>query len=137
MRVAFGQQERYVPARRAESQALTRRKAMTDNFINSFRSGDEMVDEFDDEAPDWVRDIAAEDETESEDDSFDQLRRKSARAGAASEGTVMEDEGDSNGAGLSLSHLSPPQRLILAVLLLLDVVVIILGILAVSGRISL
>lgn len=108
---------------------------MTDDFISSFRSERNFDDDFDDDLPEWIGDTEPEDEVEAgfgEEDDFDQLRRKSARASATYDDIEMDDVDDER-EGLSLSHLSPPQRLVLAVLLLLNVIVITVGILLFTG----
>lgn len=107
---------------------------MTDDFISDFR--DDMGDQ---EGPDWLGDLEGiEDEEEGPppvmaeegEDEFDQLRQRSARASTAYEDVEIEEGG---GGGFSLSLLTPGQRLVLAVLLLLNVIVIIIGVLAVAG----
>lgn len=72
------------------------------------------------------------------DDEFDQLRRKSARGETfddelAEEDAFSLDEGD---AGFSMSNFSSGQRLVLAVLVLLDILMIGFGILVVTGRVG-
>jgi hypothetical protein len=107
---------------------------MTDDFISSFRSERDFDDDFDDDLPEWIGDTEPEDEAEAafdEEDDFDQLRRKSARASATYDD--IETDVDDEGEGISLSHLSPSQRLVLAVLLLLNVIVITVGILLFTG----
>jgi hypothetical protein len=108
---------------------------MTDDFISDFR--DDMGDEA---GPDWLGDLEGiEDEEEGPPpvmdeegaDEFDQLRQRSARASSAYEDVEIDEGGGSS--GFSLSLLTPGQRLVLAVLLLLNVIVIIIGVLAVAG----
>lgn len=63
------------------------------------------------------------------DDEFDRLRQKTARASAVyddMEYEELEEEVGGRGGGF-LGQFSPQQRLILAVLLLLDILVIGLG----------
>jgi hypothetical protein len=104
---------------------------MTDDFISSFRSERDFDDEPEEDLPDWIGDVAPDeaDAFADEEDNFDQLRRKSARTGS-----IYDDMDDDNSEGLSLNHLSPSQRVILAGLLFLDVIVIIVGVLLISGR---
>ncbi len=104
---------------------------MTDDFISDFRAQQDFDDDdFDDDLPEWLDDIADEEiesfaeevpAEEEEEDDFDQLRRKSARTSATYEEMELDDESES---GLSIRQLSPVQRLLLAILLLLNVVVI-------------
>lgn len=108
---------------------------MTDDFISSFRSERDFDDDPEEELPGWIDDFATdEDDAFGEDgDDFDQLRRKSARTGSAFDDMELDD--DTASESISLSHLTPSQRVVLAVLLLLNVVVIVVGILLISGRI--
>jgi hypothetical protein len=108
---------------------------MTDDFVSSFRSDREFDDEPEEDLPEWVGDLTPDElddfgerqvDFSDGDDDFDQLRRKSARTGAAYDEMALEDDDSGN---ISLSHLRPPQRLILAILLLLNVIVIIVGVL--------
>jgi hypothetical protein len=104
---------------------------MTDDFISSFRADDDFDDEPGEELPDWIGDTAeGADEYGDEEDSFDRLRQKSARTGAAYDEMDLDDN---ENEGLSLSHLSPQQRAILAVLLVLNVIVIVVGVLLITG----
>jgi hypothetical protein len=110
---------------------------MTDDFISSFRSDRDFDDEPEEDLPEWVGGLSPDEVDDLDDfgerevdfsdreDDFDQLRRKSARTGAAYDEMALEDD---NG-NISLSHLTPPQRLILAILLLLNVIVITVGVL--------
>jgi hypothetical protein len=108
---------------------------MTDDFISSFRSDRDFDDEPEEDLPEWVGDLTPDElddfgerqvDFSDRDDDFDQLRRKSARTGAAYDEMALEDDDSGN---ISLSHLTPPQRLILAILLLLNVIVITVGVL--------
>jgi hypothetical protein len=111
---------------------------MTDDFISSFRSDRDFDDEPEEDLPEWVGGLGPDDVDDLDDfgerqvdfsdreDDFDQLRRKSARTGAAYDEMALEDDDNGN---ISLSHLTPPQRLVLAVLLLLNVIVITVGVL--------
>jgi hypothetical protein len=106
---------------------------MTDNFINDFRSERDFDDEPGDDLPDWIEGTSPDEADLFDDaDEFDHLRAKSARSGSTYDEMDMDD---GSNEGLSLSHLTPPQRVILAVLLLLDVAVIVVGVLLITGRI--
>lgn len=109
---------------------------MADDFINDFRSsnfGDE-------EGPDWVQDLddfGSESETDDsaasgDFDEFEELRQRSARASTAYEDMSLE-EGSKKGGALSLSQFTPGQRLVLAILVLLNVIVGGIAILAFLG----
>lgn len=79
-----------------------------------------------------------EDDAFDESDQFDQLRETSAR----SETLYNEmdddtfDEGGSSGGGFSLSDFSPGQKLILAVLVVLNVLMLGFGLLVILGVIG-
>ena len=94
----------------------------TDNFLSDFQD-----DDFEDEVPDWMQ---ATDE-DQEEDEFDQLRRKSARSGSTYSDMVPEEDGETNttSSSFSLSSFTPGQRLILAVLVLLNIVMASVGLL--------
>lgn len=112
---------------------------MADDFISEFRNsfGDE-------EGPDWVQDLDEEEggfgdfaELEAEpqpepEDEFDALRQRSARVSSAYDDLSLEEE-EGSGGGFSLEQFTPPQRLILALLVLLNVVVGVVAILALAG----
>lgn len=77
---------------------------------------------------------------------LDQLRRQSARSGSAyddmemggtDDGGFDDFESDSGGSRFSLGNFTPGQRLLLAVLVLLDILAILFGVLVVTGRFSL
>lgn len=105
---------------------------MSDDFINDFRNSFG-----DDEGPNWVQDLADDDMNAAaaparDADDFDQLRQQSARASSSySDMTLEEDR--SSGSGFSLNELLPSQRLILAVLVFLNVIVGAVALLAVIG----
>jgi hypothetical protein len=108
---------------------------MTDDFVSSFRSDRDFDDEPEEDLPEWVGDLTPDElddfgerqvDFSDREDDFDQLRRKSARTGAAYDEMALEDDDSGN---ISLSHLTPPQRLVLAILLLLNVIVITVGVL--------
>lgn len=99
-----------------------------DEFLDATDS-DFAASDFAAEAPAIPEDI---------DDEFDQLRRKSAR-GETFDDELAEEEAfamDEGGTGFSLSNFSSGQRLILAVLVLLDILMIGFGILVVTGRVG-
>lgn len=107
-----------------------------DDF-DEFSSDSPIFDDFSvAEDPD-LSDIAAPEE-EAADDEFDKLRRKSARAGTMFDDMETDSEfaaTESGASAFSLSNFSTGQRLILALLLLLDVLMIGFGILVWMGRI--
>lgn len=79
---------------------------------------------------------------DDDDLDFDQLRRQSARTGAAYDDMDMDDgeflaEEPAASSGFSLSNFTPGQRLILAVLVLLDILAIGFGVLVITGNVSL
>ena len=107
---------------------------MTDDF-SSF--GD---DSFDD-TPDWLMEedddslsSEAEMEESGDDDQFEQLRRKSARSGSMYDD--MESDGDgqsSGGSSFAWSSFSSGQRLVLALLIVLDMLAIGFGVMVIAG----
>ena len=106
---------------------------MADDFMNEFRNN--MGDE---EGPDWIQDLGDDDGGAAEgegEDEFDRLRQQTVRASSAYDDMTLEEE-SSGGGGLSLNQLTPGQRLVLAVLLLLNVLVGGLALLAVTGVIG-
>ena len=108
---------------------------MADDFINEFR--DSFGDE---EGPDWIQDLTDEEQEVEEQpgddlDDFDRLRQQSARASSAYDDLTLEEETGSSG-GFSLSAFTPGQRLVLAVLVFLNVVVGAIALLAVTGVIG-
>jgi len=112
---------------------------MADDFINDFRSnnfGDE-------EGPDWVQDLDFASESGTEEsaaggdfDEFEELRQRSVRASTAYEDMSLEEEGSSKGGALSLNQFTPGQRLVLAILVLLNVIVGGVALLALMGVIG-
>lgn len=96
---------------------------MQDDFFDDL----ELNDEDDDleATPDWMS-FDDEAEVEDEGDQFDMLRQKSARAGSAFDAMSEEDAfgGNQGSSSFSLAGLTPAQRMILAVLVLLNVVII-------------
>lgn len=103
-----------------------------------------MSPDFDD-----LRDEQFEEENPSLDsadifeDEFDQLRHHSARAGSTYDDMELEHDQEEdpfaeNGRSpFSLGNFTPTQRLILALLVVLDILAIGFGVLVVLGRISL
>ena len=78
---------------------------------------------------------------EEEDDTFDQLRQRSARSGSAFDEEmewVDDDEDNSGGrrSTMSLGNFTPGQRVILALLFVLDIVMVLIGFLIMTGRIG-
>jgi hypothetical protein len=94
---------------------------MTDDFSNL------RQDEDQEEIPDWTE--------QGGDDAFDQLRRKSARTGAMHDEMAEDEEffESSSSLSFSLGNFTPTQRLILAVLILLDVLAVGFGLLVITG----
>jgi hypothetical protein len=97
------------------------RLTMKDNFYDDPELEDE--DEGLEETPDWMA-LNEEPEGDAEVDEFDMLRQKSARAGSAFDDISEEDPFRDNSSSFSLQGLTSSQRMILAVLLLLNVLVI-------------
>jgi hypothetical protein len=94
---------------------------MQDNLFDDLEFDDE--DEDLEETPDWMA-LDEEPAEEEEVDEFDMLRQKSARAGSSFEDMSEEDPFQDNSSSFSLQGLTSSQRMILAVLLLLNVLVI-------------
>jgi len=91
-----------------------------------------MTDVFSD-----FRDEEQEDTTPEMEDEFDALRRQSTRIATAFDDDLDMGLDESEGlAGFSFGNFTPGQRLVLALLLALDVVVIGIGVLIVTGRIG-
>ena len=65
-------------------------------------------------------------------DEFDRLRQKTTRTSAVYDEMEFEELEEEGGEGF-LAQISPQQRLILALLLLLDIIVIAIGALVVVG----
>lgn len=111
---------------------------MTDDFSNNFRDsnfGDE-------EGPDWVQDLEFGSEPgpagsePGEFDEFEELRQRSARAGTSYEDVELEEGNAGGSSAFSLNQFTPGQRMVLAVLLLLNVIVGGIAILAFAGVIG-
>jgi hypothetical protein len=89
---------------------------MQDDFFDDFEEEEEEV-------PDWMGGIDSDDDGDGTSDEFDMLRRKSARAGSAYEDLPQDEFANSGSSGFSLQGLTPTQRLIIALLVLLFVIV--------------
>lgn len=104
---------------------------MANDFMRDFRDDD---DELEADGPDWTQ--AIEEPAGEEDDEFERLRRRTVRAGAAFDEMSLDESAASSSTGGGLmASFTPAQRLILAVLVLLNIIVIGLGVLAMTGRI--
>ena len=95
---------------------------MEDDFFDDLEL-DDVEDELQ-ETPDWMAFGGDLDEEEDEPDEFDRLRQKSARAGSAFDDIAEEDPFQEEQGSSFLQNLTPSQRTILAVLVLLNVIVI-------------
>ncbi len=92
----------------------------------------------DEEGPDWVQDLEFGSDSGlgegTGDDEFEALRQRSARAGAVYEEMELDEEAAGAKPGrFSLNQFTPGQRLILALLVLLNVIVGGIAILAFAG----
>ena len=105
---------------------------MADDFSN-------FSDDSFDDTPDWLLD---EDETPAsdesieleDDDGFEQLRQKSARSGSMYDDMETDSDGQSRGSSsFSWSSFSSGQRLVLALLVVLDILAIGFGVMVVAG----
>ena len=97
---------------------------MQDDFFDDLDLDDDDDDELE-ETPDWMSFGDELEEAEEESDEFDRLRQKSARAGSAFDEIAEEDAfSEDSDSSFSLDNLTPSQRTILAVLVLLNVIVI-------------
>jgi len=98
-----------------------------DNFLDDYEEEEE---------PDVV---TVEDEVfAGEEDEFDRLRRKSARSETMDDELAFDEElpAHSQHSGFSLSNFTSGQRLVLAVLVLLDILAIGFALLVITGRFS-
>ncbi len=89
-----------------------------------------------DETPDWLvddDDAAPGTGSGDDDDQFEQLRQKSARSGSMYDDMEADGAGQSGGSSFSWSSFSSGQRLILALLIVIDIVAIGFGVLVVTG----
>ncbi|GJM42624.1 MAG: hypothetical protein DHS20C20_29060 [Ardenticatenaceae bacterium] len=120
---------------------------MTD-FRNDF--DDDLNSDLDDDFSAFRDDIFGDDEGSSLaedlppiddlDDEFDQLRRKSARGESldddlASDEEFFSDE-SSGGGGFAWRNFTPGQRLILALLVFLNMVMGVIGLLVITGNLG-
>jgi len=107
-----------------------------DNIDDDFSALRE--DLFSDEAGDsLLEDMPAVDDI---DDEFDQLRRKTARGESLDDDLDNDDaffsEESSSGSGFAWRNFTPSQRLTLALLVLLNIVMGTIGLLVVTGRLG-
>ena len=107
---------------------------MTDDF------GDFNDDAFADDTPDWLIDgenSSADSDSNmgmDDDDEFEQLRQKSTRSGSMYDEMETDNSGQSSGgSSFSWSSFSSGQRLVLALLIVLDILAIGFGVLVVAG----
>lgn len=107
-------------------------------MANDFRDFDD--DPFE-ETPDWLLDddLVGSDLVETavaDEDEFDQLRRKSARSGDLDEEMATEVEPTENrrsGGAFAWSNFTPGQRLVLALLIILNIIAIVFLVLLFAG----
>ncbi len=85
----------------------------------------------DKELPEWLEEASSDDG--SVDDEFDRLRERTALASEMYE--EMEEMPAKSSSGGFFSRLTPGQRFIISILILLNVIVIIIGFLVLTGRI--
>lgn len=111
---------------------------MSNDFSRNLRDSDFG----DEEGPDWVQDLelGSESGLTSSDpgdfDEFEELRQRSARAGTVYEEVSFSEEGGAKGSAFSLNQFTPGQRLVLALLVLLNVIVGGIAVLALAGVIG-
>lgn len=81
----------------------------------------------------FFEDVEAEDESAPFDfeDEFDRLRQKTARTSAVFDDMEMEEELEVEEQHSFFGRISPGQRLILLLILLVDIVVIAIGVMAI------
>jgi hypothetical protein len=107
---------------------------MTDEFSN-------FDDDSFDETPDWMLDDDSENVLADSDsglimgdeDEFAELRQKSVRSGSMYEDMAAEEMQSSNGSSFSWSNFSSGQRVVLALLIVLDILAIGFGVMVVTG----
>lgn len=106
---------------------------MTDDFSN-------FNDDSFDDTPDWLLEdeevtLTSDSAGDIEgDDEFEQLRQKSARSGSMYDEMETDSEGQSgNSSSFSWSSFSSGQRLVLALLVVLDILAIGFGVMVVAG----
>lgn len=73
-----------------------------------------------------------EDESFDFEDEFDRLRQKTARTSSVYDEMELEELEEEQSEGF-FSQISPQQRFVLALLLLLDILAIALGVLVITG----
>jgi hypothetical protein len=98
---------------------------------------DNFLDDYEEEEEPNV--VTVEDEVlAGEEDEFDRLRRKSARSETMDDDLAFDEElpASSSDSGFSLSNFSSMQRLVLAILVLLDILAIGFALLVITGRFS-
>lgn len=98
---------------------------------------DNFLDDYEEEDKPTV--VTVEDEVlAGEEDEFDRLRRKSARSETMDDDLALDEElpARSGDSGFSLSNFSSTQRLVLAILVLLDILAIGFALLVITGRFS-
>lgn len=96
---------------------------------------DDLPDEeFDFDSPDFPAASGLDDSP----DEFDQLRRTSVRRETMDSALTEDDirSGTRSSSGFSMSNFSPGQRMVLAILVFLNILVISVGLLAVLGIIG-
>lgn len=120
--------------------------------MNDFRNefDDDLSSDLDDDFSAFRDDLFGEDEGASLvddlppiddlDDEFDQLRRKSARGESLDDDLASDDEffsEESNGGSrFAWRNFTPGQRLILALLVFLNIVMGVIGLLVVTGNLG-
>ena len=91
-----------------------------------------MAEENFDETFDFEEPLEEDESTPFDfEDEFDRLRQKTARTSAVFDDMEMEEELEYDDERSFLSRISPGQRLVLLLILLLDIVVIAIGFMAV------
>lgn len=91
----------------------------------------ELDELFAGEEPEETEPLASASTERMTEEDEEQLRRISARTSSS------QEEMDDSGSGYSWRGFSPAQRLILAILVLLNILVIGFGVLVISGRFTL
>jgi hypothetical protein len=109
---------------------------LNDDLDDDFTAFREDLFSDDEGSPSVVEDLPPLDDIE---DEFDQLRRKSTR-GESLDDDLDEDDAffsdESSSSGFSWSNFTPGQRLILAMLVLLNIIIGIVGLLVVTGNLG-
>ena len=134
--------------RQTVSAANEERYPHIDDFRNDF--DDNMNDDLDDEFSAFRGDLFGEEESgaltndlppiDDLDDEFDQLRRKSTRGESLdddlAEDALFSEESSNGGSQFAWRNFTPGQRLVLAVLVLLNIVMGVIGLLVVTGNLG-